>query len=215
MVTNNTYKSYSRQIAKLFCSEQQNKVLCEATIAERLNNFLDDYTYPVFLSKLNSGRMYITNLEAFQNKGFRVVITDLITGEYATAWWTIPYNLPYYGQLANILNSHKFNIISANKTFNEANRSDIRITWNATKPNYEITFVPYTPPGVTPGSGTPGITPGSGTPGQIIPTPSQPQLTPGSPGAEPGIDLQGFLDLLTNPIVIIVGGVAIYYLMKK
>ena len=226
MVTKQLYKTYSTQIAKLFCKDQVNKVLCEAGIAERLNTYLDDSTYPIFLSKLGSGRMYITNLEAFQNKGFRIVLTDLITGEYATAWWTVPYNLPYYSQLKSKLESHKYYIISANKNFDGTNRSDIRITWNSVKPSYEITFVPYVPPGgggsyvppggggsyVPPGGGGSYVPPGGG--GLIIQKPKPDPLLPGS-GSAPAFDLQGILDFLTNPVVLIIGGVVIFYLIKK
>ena len=146
MVTNPLYKNYSRQIAKLFCSEDQNKVLCEASIEGRLNTFLDDITYPIFLSKLNSGRQYVTTVEQLQNKGFRIVIVDLITGERATAWWDHSWNLPYLSKIPTIFLSHQFNIISANKTFNDENKYDVRITWNPIKATYGITFVPQQPP---------------------------------------------------------------------
>ncbi len=205
MVTNNTYKNYSRQIAKLFCSDQENKIICEASITERLNTFLDDYTYPYFLAKLNSGRIYITNLENFQNKGFRIVLVDLITGERQTAWWDIEYNMPYYGKLPGKLLRHSYNVISANKLFTQSDATDVRITWNPTKTNYGITFVPvqvpgYTPPGSTPGNNPPGI--------QIVPNP--PVQTPSSP-----VNTEfNFDDLLSNPLVLIGGGVLLFFLLK-
>jgi len=208
MVTKAQYKNYSAQIAELFCSDQTNKVLCKASITERLNTFLDDSIYPVFLSKLSEGgRVYITNLEQFQNKGFRIVLVDLITGERQTAWWTIPYNLPYYGQLPGKLQSHKYYIISNNKTFNSTNRSEIRITHNPEKLGYNLTFVPVEPPGGIPG-GTPGGTPG----GKIINSPA-PNI-PTAPGTAPGTDLFAGFDLTT---ILLIGGVglAAWYLLKK
>jgi len=213
MVTNNTYKNYSRQIAKLFCSDQENKILCEASITERLNTFLDDYTYPYFLAKLNSGRQYITNLEQFQNKGFRIVLVDLITGERVTAWWNIEYNLPYYSKLPGKLLSHQFNIISANKTFDQSNASDIRITWNPTKTNYGITFVPVSVPGYTPpGGGGGGYTPpGGGGGGGIQITPNPPNQNPSLPN-ETNFDLKEFLN---NPMVLIGGGLLLFYFLMK
>jgi len=210
MVTNQTYKNYSSQIAALFCDGQENVPLCKASIIQRLNTYLDDYTYPYFLAKLPSGRQYITNLEAFQNKGFRIVITDLITGVRETAWWEIPYNYPYLGKLPGKLLQHQFNIISANKTFTEADKSDYRITFNPIKTSYGITFVPpNVGGGGTPGGG--GGTPGGGTPGgggQIIPTPAQQQ--PSMPG-ETGFDIK---TLLENPLVLIGGAVLLFFLMK-
>jgi hypothetical protein len=217
VVTNSTYKSYSNQIAKLFCKDAQNKILCEATIAERLNSFLDDYTYPFFLAKLGSGRSYATNLEAFQNKGFRVVIIDLITGERETAWWTVIWNMPYYGKLPGVLLSHQYNIISANKTFSADNREDIRITWNPIKPSYGITFIPDTVGqggngGNGGGGGGPRVPPAGGGGGTIGLTP--PTQTGGSQTQQAtGFD---FKSLLENPMVLIGAGLlAVYFLMKK
>lgn len=170
MVTNQVFKNYSNQIAELFCSDSENKVLCMASVSNRLNTFLDDSIYPVFLSKLSEGgRFYITNLENFQNKGFRIVIVDLISGERQTAWWTIEYNYPYLSKLPAKLQSHKYYIISKNKTFNESDKSEIRITYNPEKPGYNIAFVPsQIPPG---GGGSPPINlpPGNFPPGNIIP----------------------------------------------
>lgn len=207
MVINQTYKNYSSQIAELFCKDQQNKSLCKASLTERLNTFLDDYTYPYFLSKLNSGRTYITNLEAFQNKGFRIVVTDLITGDRATAWWNIDFNYPYLSKLPGILLQHNFNIISANKTFSELNKSDVRITYNPLKPSYGITFVPGSvgQGNGTPGGGVPGGTPGGGN---ISITPNQPAA---NPAVQSGFD---FSSLLSNPAVLIGGGIVLYLLFK-
>lgn len=208
MVTNQTFKSYSSQIAELFCKDSTNKVLCKASVSERLNTFLNDAIYPIFLSKLSEGgRVYITSLESFQNKGFRIVLVDLITGERQTAWWEVPNNMPYYGILPAKLQSHKYYIISENKTFSAANGSDIRITHNPIKPGYELTFVPYTPPGGTPGGGTPG---GNGTPGgQIINTPAPMQPVSTVPGTEifPGVDLK---------TILLIGGagLAAWFLLK-
>lgn len=204
MVNSPLYKSYSREIAKLFCKDDSNKVLCEAGIISRLNTYLNDFTYPYFLSKLNSGRQYITQLEAFQNKGFRIVLTDLITGDRSTAWWDIPYNYPYLGQLPGKLLAHQYNIISENKTFTEANKSDVRITHNPTKQTYGLTFVPQQVPGYTPPTG--GGTPGGGTI-NITPDPVQPSMIP----SETGFDFTG---LLENPIVLIAAGVALFFLLK-
>jgi hypothetical protein len=211
MVTNSTYKSYSNQIAKHFCKDDPNKILCEAAIINRLNSFLDDYTYPYFLAKLNQGRQYITELQNFQNKGFRIVITDLISGEQVSAWWDIPYNYPYLGQLPGKLLSHNFNIISANKTFNEANKSDVRITWNPTKPTYGITFVPQQVPGYNPpsGGGSTYVPPGSGGGGVVI-TPDPVQQV--SPSGNEGFDVG---ELLKNPIVLIGGAVVLYFILKE
>jgi hypothetical protein len=212
MVTKTTYKNYSNQIAKLFCKDDLNKVLCEASIINRLNNFLDDYTYPYFLAKLNSGRQYIINLEQFQNKGFRIVLTDLITGERQTAWWDIAYNLPYLSKLPGKLLNHQFNIISANKTFTEADKTDYRITWNPLKANYGITFVPSQVPGYNPPGGGGGgyVPPGGGGGGGI-------QITPGEvPGVNvPAMSGFDFGELLKNPIVLIGAGLAAYFLLIK
>jgi len=207
MLTNNTYKNYSNQIAALFCSESDNKVLCTASVSERLKTFLDDVTFPVFLSKLSEGgRMYITTFEQFQNRGFRIVLVDLITGERTTAWWEVPYNYPYLGILPGKLSSHRYEIISQNKTYNELNKGDVRITYNSLKPGYGITFVPYTPPGVVPGGGTPG----GGPPGGTIKT--TPPVVPDLPVNKAGL----FPDMDMTTILIIGGvGIAAWYLLKK
>ena len=214
MVTNPTYKSYSAQIAKLFCKEQTNRILCEASVVERLNNYLDDTTYPVFLSKLSTGgRMYITNIESLENKGFRIVIVDLITGVRETAWWVVSWNMPYYGQLASVLLSHQFNIISSNKTFDKTNSGNIRITWNPIKPAYGIIFVPSEPPGsnIDPPSGGSGgggyPAPGGG--GQIIQTPPQANA-PLAPAG--GFDIGG---LLENPLLIGALALGLFLMLKK
>ena len=205
MVTNSTYKSYSNQIAELFCKESNNKTLCKAGIIERLNTYLDNNVYPIFLSKLNTGRTYITNAEAFKDYGFRIVITDIITGERQTAWWEIPYRMPYLSKIPNKLLNHQYNIISDNKTFTSENKSDYRITWNPLKPTYGINYVPNQVPGYTP----PNVVPGGGGGGQIqiTPTPSQPVNTP-DPG---GID---FGSLLSNPILLVGAGLVLFLLMK-
>ena len=211
MVTNSLYKNYSNQIAKLFCTEQVNKILCEASISERLNTYLDDYTYPIFLSRLAQGRGYITNVEAFQNNGFRVVLIDLITGERVTAWWDIPYSMPYYGKLAGKLLSHKYEIISANKTFSQQNATDIRITWNAIKPSYGITFVPGnvgTGGGGSSGSGGSGS--GGGGGGQITQTGSG--QTQAQTQAAGGFNFQ---EILSNPLILVGVGLAFYFLLIK
>jgi hypothetical protein len=206
MVTSQLYKSYSTQIAKLFCVNDPNKVLCEASLINRLNTYLDDYTYPYFLAKLNSGRQYITNLEQFQNKGFRIVLTDLITGDRVTAWWEVPYNMPYYGILPGKLLSHQYNIISANKTFNAENKSDIRITHNPVKATYGITFVPSQVPGYNPPQNNP---PGNDPPGiKIIPN-----QTPATEPTKTGLNFD-FGEILSNPILLIGGGIALYLLLK-
>lgn len=204
MVTNSTYKSYSTQIAKLFCKESENKILCEAGIIERLNTYLDNNVYPVFLSKLNSGRVYVTNAENFKDYGFRIVVTDIITGDRETAWWEMPYRMPYLSKVPGKLLQHNFNIISSNKTFDDANKNDIRITWNPLKPSYGITFVPQQVPGYTPPSITPG---GGGGQIQITPTPATPVQTP-DPG---GID---FGSLLSNPLVLVGAGIVLFLLLK-
>ena len=206
MVTSPLYKSYSREIAKLFCSDQTNKILCEGSIIERLNTFLDDYTYPVFISKINSGRSYITSLEQFQDRGFRIVLIDLISGERVTAWMEIPYNYPYLSKLPGKLLSHQYNIISANKTFNEQNKSDVRITWNPVKPAYGITFIPgsLTPPGSDP------IIPGGSVPGGTI------TKTPGQTQMQTPVNNQfNFSEMFSNPIVLVGAGLLFFFLMKK
>lgn len=210
MVTNPTYKNYSTQIAKLFCKEDTNKILCEAGIIERLNTYLDNNTYPVFLAKLNSGRIYITNAENFKDYGFRIVITDIITGERSTAWWEVPYKYPYLSKIPGKLLQHQFNIISQNKTFSETDKSDIRITWNPIKPAYGITYVPQQVPGYTPPSIIPGGNGGGGG-GQIQIIPTQKPTTPVQTPDPGGID---FSSLLSNPIVLIGGGLVLYLLLK-
>ena len=210
MVTNPTYKNYSIQIAKHFCKDDQNKLICEASISNRLNTFLDDYTYPIFLSKLVSGRQYITGLEAFKDYGFRIVITDLITGVRETAWWEIPFKYPYLGKLPGKLLQHQYNIISANKTFSDENKEDLRITHNPIKQSYGVTFIPAQPPGyVPPGGGGSYVPPGGG--GNIIPTPLPPSNVPNVPAAS-GFDIKS---LLENPMVLIGIGVAAYFLLIK
>jgi len=208
MVSNSLYKSYCNQIAKLFCVENSNKVLCEASLSSRLIQYLDDATFPYFLAKLESGRQYITNVEQLQNKGFRIVVTDLITGLRQTAWWDHAWNLPYLSKIPSIMLSHQFNIISANKTFDNENWSDFRITHNPIKKNYGITFIPNTPPGyVPPGGGGGYVPPGGG--GTIIKTP--PTQIPAT--AASGFN---FEEILNNPIILIGAGLlAIYFIMKK
>lgn len=210
MVTKSIYKTYSNQIAKLFCKDDPNKILCEASIIQRLNTYLDDYTYPYFIAKINSGRIYITNAENFKDYGFRIVITDIITGERSTAWWELPYKYPYLSKIPGKLLQHQFNIISQNKTFTESDKSDIRITWNPLKPAYGITYVPQQVPGYTPPSITPGGGGGTGGGGQIqvIPGSNTTPIQTPDPG---GID---FGSLLSNPIVLIGGGLVLYLLLK-
>lgn len=202
MVTNSTYKNYSTQIAKLFCKEETNKILCEAGIIERLNTYLDNNSYPVFLAKLNSGRTYITNAENFKDYGFRIVITDIITGERSTAWWELPYKYPYLSKIPGKLLQHQFNIISQNKTFSESDKSDYRITWNPLKVNYGINYVPQQVPGYTPPNIIPG---GGGGQIQVTPQPATPVQTP-----DPG----GIGSIFSNPIVLVGAGVVLFLLLK-
>jgi len=211
MVTNSLYKSYSSQIAKLFCKDQGNKVLCEAGIEERLNTFLDDSTYPYFLAKLSSGRQYISNVESLQNKGFRFVVTDLITGLRETGWFEHSYNLPYYSKIPTIILSHKYNIISGNKTYSNENWSDNRITWNPVKESYGITFVPGnvgTGGGGSGGSGGPG---GGGEGGGSIGITTTGGAGTGT-GAGAGFDIQS---LISNPLILVGVGLAVYFLLIK
>ena len=206
VVTNSTYKSYSNQIAELFCKESNNKTLCKAGIIERLNTYLNNNVYPIFLSKLNTGRTYITNAEAFKDYGFRIVITDIITGERQTAWWEIPYRMPYLSKLPGKLLQHQYNIISDNKTFTSENKSDYRITWNPLKPTYGINYVPNQVPGYTPPNIIPG---GGGGGGQIQITPQPVQQTPVQ--TKSSFDFGG---LLSDPIVLIGAGLVLFLLLK-
>jgi hypothetical protein len=55
MVTNSTYKNYIKQIAVLYCN---NNELCKAGIEARLTNNFDNNSIQTFISQLNSRQFY-------------------------------------------------------------------------------------------------------------------------------------------------------------
>lgn len=208
MITNALYKNYCNQIAKLFCVDEANKVLCEASTAERLKNTFDDNSFSLFLANISYGRVYegyFKNYRVDQNTQRRYVdlfLTDIITGITIKLTWNWLMSGNFFQQLKNALSANNYEITFGNKVFDQGNYMEKRIYYNKFKPSYGITFVP----GSVGGGGT--AVPPAGGGGTVIKTPDQTVQAP----VTSQFDLSG---LLSNPIFLIGGGIVLFLLIKN
>lgn len=209
MITDFNLKKYCDQIASIFCKDSGNKIICTATISERLKNVFSNEGFINFLSRLDFGRCYestFKNYRVDQNKNRRyidLVLIDVITGEQKQVTWNWSMTGDFYLQLKNALSFYSYDVIQGSPVFDAGNYQSKRILYKRNDPSYGIVFVPANvdPTGKTPGNNTP--------PGNITPTPPVPTTPPIQPaGLSPDFDLQ---------TILLIGGIgfAAWYLMKK
>ena len=213
MITNNDYKILAKQIAVLFCEDQQNKTLCESSVEERILSSFNDISFKYFLEHILRGRFYMLQLRNWHTGSncrelwIDVYYKDVITGsETQSAWHYTAQDCgskQYYYPDLNYLIRKSYTLIDPPIT--SKNNSDVtrpRLVYSPGAPSYNIVFVTQTPGG---SPAPPKITIAPDPGGSVMPSAPQVKTTGG-----------GIIEfLLSNPLLIAGGALGIYLIYKS
>lgn len=158
MITSLVLKIKAAEIAGSF-THDKTKI---ESIKQRLINYLDNESFPLFVSALSQGRVYILKLGNYKltflpNANFNYNIpmlgiipgnqnirscdqwhTDIITGEVKKYTWFFKVKegdpVQFFNQLRNQFSLNNFSILGGFKNFDSANWQTERIILNPNKP---------------------------------------------------------------------------------
>jgi len=209
MINNPAYKNYSGQIANIFCN---GNTICGAGVKQRIIANFNDDSFESWLQNLSRGKVYLGQIKNYrmtnQARYYDFVTEDVLSADVKTIPMTAGANWSsqqFLEGIPNNLNYKGYQIIGGKNYFSSDDLGEKRLYYAPNAGSYGITFNPSSVPG------------GGGT---IAVQPTPPVTTPGGePGSEPkqagGLPNIDIVSLLSNPIVMIGIGVAIYYGWKN